>query len=175
MIAERWTESEVGGRKSDEGGGVITRFAHGGRVAGYLGHLPPRPPAPPPPTPRPPPPSRGGTSARGSFIWNRAPMVGVGSAVRVPPWAATMRLARYSPIPSPEDPGPRAKRSKRRGKSSGGIPGPWSETVTTVQHPAPVDSTSSSTTTVAPAGENLMALETTFSNAWRIRLGSTEE
>ena len=139
----------------DEGVGVITRYARGGRVAGYRGNHSLRPPQPynPLPPSSHPSPSLSGASARGRTHLESGTNGRSQMAARVPPWAATMRLAGYSPIPSPRT--PVHARSDRRdaGRAPGVYPAPDRTRFATTQHPAPVDSTSSSTTTVAPAGE----------------------
>src|SRR5690606_38543326 len=68
------------------------------------------------------------------------PAPGLDCTVISEPWARTIRRARYRPNPTPAaDPAcpfrPRANLSKMRSRSSGWIPGPWSDTSTRTRPP----------------------------------------
>ena len=75
------------------------------------------------------------SSASGSVTTKRAPPPSASRSSTRPPWAsATARtIASPRPLPPPAavSPAPRAKRSKIRSRSSGGTPGPRSETSST--------------------------------------------
>ena len=69
-------------------------------------------------------PSGGSRAAAGSSMTIRVPPLGRCSARIVPPCASTRSRAMARPRPVPSDPGPFANRSKTRGSSSAGMPGP---------------------------------------------------
>ena len=90
-----------------------------------------------------------------------------------PPCSSTMPRAMLSPSPVPplfRDAAPPAcwKRPKILSVNSGGMPGPRSRTSTVIAS-SPLCAERS---TVAPAGENLIALDTRFVNTWISRSAS---
>ena len=111
-------------------------------------------------------------SAAGSVKVNRAPSPGPSlSAQMRPPWASTMPLQMASPSPDPSTPERWSDREAREnlrnssGRSSAGMPLPWSATETATCTP----SRTAVSRTGDPSGEYPAALESRLLNTWTMR------
>ena len=73
---------------------------------------------------------------RGGQVQRERRPVAVGSSSSRPPSSWAMSAATCRPMPWPGEPGRLTPQSKSRSRSSGGMPGPWSDTVTVTPWPS---------------------------------------